>query len=145
MALGVHKQWELVLWCGNTCCHREGITGCSGHGARAGGWHTWAVQAEDGGTPYLVDVRHRVSGGAPVRTELGRQWLPLLGEHMHMWGVHQHRHDTQALLLQWVEHHQVPVEWGHTGMVTPAPWHPGCPMLHTTHGSHAPTHCFMES
>lgn len=85
-----------------------------GQSARMAGWHARAVQAEDGGgqwhwgTPYLVDVRHHVSGGAPVRTELGRQGLPLLGEHTHMRGVHQHRQDTQALLLQWVEHHQEP-------------------------------------
>lgn len=119
--------------------------------ARTGGWDAWAVQADDGGgqwhrgTPYLVDVGHHVGGRAPVRTELGRQGLPLLGEHTHVWGVHQHWHDAQALLLQRVEHHQEPVGWGHTGMATPAPRRHGCPMPHNTHGSRAPTHCFTES
>lgn len=73
---------------------------------RMGGWHygPWVW-----GTPYLVDIRHHISGRAPRCTELGGQGLPLLREHTHVWGVHQHRHHAQALLLQRVEHHQEPV------------------------------------
>lgn len=75
--------------------------------------------------------------------ELGRQGLPLLGEHPHMWGAHQHPHHTQALLLQRVEHHQEPVG-RHTGMATPAPQHPRCPTPPTRSSQH-PRYPFSAS
>lgn len=103
------------------------------------------------GTPYLVDVGHHVGGGAPVHTELGRQGLPLLGEHTHMRGVHQHRQDTQALLLQRVEHHQEPAggvtrEWPpqpHSVPGAPCPTPPTGPTHPPTasHGPRCPPRC----
>lgn len=95
------------------------------------------------GTLYLVDIGHHVGGGAPARAELAGQGLPLLGEHMCVQGVHQHRHHTQALLLQRVEHHQEPAG-GHTGMAAPAPQCPTCSTpsmgpVHPLAAPHGPT------
>jgi len=104
---------------------------------RTGGWHARAVRLRTAGsghvgTPYLVDVRHHVGGRAPVRTELGGQGLPLLREHAHVRGVHQHRHDAQPLLLQRVEHHQEPGEGSHRdGHASPTPGQ----------APRTPTHC----
>lgn len=105
---------------------------CAGWEAGTDGLWVW-------GTPYLVDIGHRISGRVPHCTELGGQGLPLLGEHTHVRGVHQHWHHTQALLLQRVEHHQEPV-WGNPGLASQPHSIPDapCPTL-TTDPLHLPT------
>lgn len=61
------------------------------------------------GVSYLKDLGAHLTSRAPLSAQLHGESLSILRKHSHLHRVHQHRHCAQTLLLNGVEHNQVPV------------------------------------
>lgn len=67
------------------------------------------------GVSHLKHLGAHLTSRAPLSAQLHRKSLSILRQHSHLHRVHQHRHRTQTLLLNGVEHNQVPVLCGDGG------------------------------